>query len=102
MGLCPRGASHILHSQILLQKSQTPLQPFPVRSNSFNQETCEEKSPTPICRYPNRFALAVFVSITIVGVITGQPKSVLVTAKIPPAVSPLSQPLALRQFPSQT
>lgn len=101
VGLCPSGASHILHSQILLHKSQTPFQPFPVRSNSFKQETCEKRRPTPICRYPNRFALAVFVSITIVGVITGQPKSVSVTAKIP-AVSPLSQPLALRQFPSQT
>lgn len=64
---------HILPSQILLQRSQTHLQPFPVRSNSLKQETCEEKkSPTPICRYQNRFALAVFVSITIVGVIMRQ------------------------------
>lgn len=63
---------HILPSQILLQRSQTHLQPFPVRSNSLKQETCEEKSPTPICRYQNRFALGVFVSITIVGVIMRQ------------------------------
>lgn len=56
----------ILHSQILLQGSQAPLQPFPARSNSFKQEICEEKSPTTICRYPNHFALAAFVSITIV------------------------------------
>lgn len=102
MSLYPCGASCILCSQILLQSSQTPLQPFPVRLNSFKQETCEEKkTPSPICRYSHCFALAVFVSAAIVGVVTGQPSFVSVTPKIA-AVSPLSQPLSLRQFPSQT
>lgn len=53
------GASHILHSRILLQKSQTPLQPFPVRSNSFKQETCEEETHTYL-QVPKFFSTCCF------------------------------------------
>lgn len=97
MGLYPSDASHILHSQILLQRSQTPLQPFPVRSNSFKQETCEEE-PHTYLQIPKSLCTCCFC-VTIVGVIMRQSDFVSVTLRIP-AVSLLSQPLSLRQFPS--
>jgi len=105
--LYPSDASQNLHSGALLERSQTPSYPFPVKSNSLKQETCEEKEKPRIdlqmsksfctycfCIYHNSWhyheTKSYFVSVT---------------QKIP-AVSPIAVTViitkAITRLPSQT